>query len=191
MNLKALITMLVLGASSAAVAAPAVTVSGSVEASVKIGTRKSPPVVIRDHRMPAPGWDRDHGYQPPVFVGPSNIKHNSDSSEYIGPIYSMPRWNERAWTKLTDPTRIELTRQIVRVSGRFDALMLQNVTGSSSIRLVKIRFADGGADQTIMLNKNLNSYQSSLQLNVQHRPIEYIVVYGTTNFNSSYRVLGT
>ena len=191
MNLKALITTLVLGTSSAAVASPTVTVGGSVEASIKFGTPSSRPVVVRDHRMPAPGWDRDYGFQPPVFAGPSNIKLNSDSSEYIGPIYSMPRWNERAWTKLTDPTRIELTRQIVRVSGRFDALMLQNVTGSSSIRLVKIRFADGGSDQTIMLNQNLNSYRSTIQLNVQHRPIEYIVVYGTTNFNSSYRVLGT
>jgi len=190
MNLKPLITMLVLGASSAAFAAPAVTVSGS--ASVTIGTRRTPPVVVRDHRLPAPGWDRDYGFQPAPIAAPGNIKHNSDSSEYIGPIYSMPRWNDAGWFKLTDPTRIELTRQIFNVNGqRFDALMLQNVTGSSSIRLVKVRFSDGSPDQTITLNQNLSSYQSTVQVNVQHHPIQTFVVYGTSNFNSTYRVLGT
>ena len=190
MHLKALITMLALGASSAATAAPAVTVSGSLEASFKVGYGARP-VVVRDHRMPAPGWNRNHGFQPAPIAGPSNIKHNSDSSEYIGPVYAMPHWNELSWAKLTDPTRIEQGRQIVRVTGRFDALMLQNVTGSSSIKLVKVRFADGGADQTITLNQDLNSYRSTIQLGIEHRPISYIVVYGTSNFNSSYRVLGT
>jgi hypothetical protein len=189
MHLKALITMLVLGASSAAVAAPVVSANANVEASWSTGYRSG-------GQYRTPNWQRDrgrdYGYQPDRRrpSTPANVKHNSDSSEYIGPIYPMSRWND-GWSALTDPTRIELTRQIVRVNGRFDALMLQNMTGSSSIRLVKIRFKDGGLDQTIMLNQNLNNYRSSIRLDVQRRPIEYIVVYGTSSFNSTYRVLGT
>src|SRR5438128_458736 len=55
MNIKALITTLVLGSSSVAMARP-VTISGSVEASWGYGTAPAPAPapIVRDHRMPAP-----------------------------------------------------------------------------------------------------------------------------------------
>jgi len=190
MNIKALITMLVLGSSSAAMAAPAVSVNASVEASWSTGYRTGP--VIRDHRYrepvpvtrttpyrrPAPGWEQ------PV----SNIKLNTDSSEYTGPIYT--RQPSYGWAALTDPTRIEMKRQIVRVNGQFSAFMLQNVSGSSHIDLVKIMFRDGH-QETVNINQDLTGWRSQTTFAVNRAPIDYIVVYGTTNGNSTYRVLGS
>lgn len=190
MNIKALITMLVLGTSSAAVASPTVEVSANAE--FRVGTYGNQPV-IRDHRYREPVYvpqyrTQDRRWNDDRFARPSNVKLNSDSSEYTGPIYDMRRGF--GWSTLTDPTHIEMSRQIIRLDGRFGGLMLQNVTGTTQIKMVKIRFANGQPDQTIVLNKSLGGWSSNLFLNVQRAPIQYIVVYGTSHAGSSYRVLG-
>ncbi|MEJ7598466.1 MAG: hypothetical protein WKG01_11200 [Kofleriaceae bacterium] len=181
MNKPALITMLVLGSASVAMAKPALSLEAQASwtASYHSGTP-----VIRDHREPT--------FRPPVSTfnpNQSNVKLNTDSSEYIGPIYSLRTQYDYGWAALTDPTRIEKSREIIRVSGRHKALMLQNVKGSSHIKMVNVRFKDGRT-QTIKLERNLNSWQPSLQLPLQKGAVDYIVVYGTTTVGSSYRVLG-
>jgi len=119
----------------------------------------------------------------------SNVMLNSDSSEYIGPIYS--KHASTGWAILTDPTHIANSRQIIRVSGLFNGgLMLQNVKGSSQIKMVNVRFADGRT-QTIKLDQSLSSAQSVIRLAVQRGELDYIVVYGTTNVGGTYRVLGS
>ena len=195
MNLKALITTLVIGSSSAAMADSTVTVNASLDWSAGYRTRGP---VIRDHRIPTSTQVRDTRwrdrpvYQQPVVQAPrfSNVKQNSDSSEYTGPIYTS---NQRGhgWSVITDPTHIELDRQIIRVNGQFNSLALQRMSGSSTIKMVKVRFADGRADQTLVLNRSLSTSQSTINLAVQRAPIEYIVVYGSTPTNASYRLLGS
>ncbi len=64
MNIKALITMLVLGSSSVAMARP-VTVSGSAQANWSYGTAPAP--IVRDHRTPAPA---------PAFEGSYHRRHS-------------------------------------------------------------------------------------------------------------------
>ncbi|MEJ7596854.1 MAG: hypothetical protein WKG01_02995 [Kofleriaceae bacterium] len=195
LNLKAILTTLVLGSSSAAMANP--TVQVSAEASFRIGTPSSQ-TVIRDHRYDRPvyttQWTRTEdrhrygGWNQPDYAQPVNVKLNSDSSEYTGPVFNRARGF--GWSALTEPTRIEMNRQIIRLNGQFGGLMLQQVSGNSQIKMVKIRFANGLPDQTITLNQALSRASSNLMLNVQHQPIEYIVVYGTSNAGSTYRMLG-
>ena len=180
MNKPALITLLVLGSTSVALAKPALSVEAQASwtASYHSGTP-----VVRDHHEPR----FRPAYRPTFHPNASNVKLNADSSEYIGPIYSHR--TTYGWAILTDPTRIEKSREIIRVSGQHKALMLQNVKGSSHIKMVNVRFKDGRT-QTIKLEQNLSGYQPTIQLHLQKGAVDYIVVYGTTMVGSSYRVLG-
>jgi len=119
---------------------------------------------------------------------PSNVKLNADSSEYVGPIYSKNATT--GWAVLTDPTHIERSRQIVRIAGRFNGgIKLENVTGTSSVTMVNVMFADGST-QSIKLDRTLTGRQS-VQVPVRRGELDYIVVYGVTAAGGTYRVLGS
>ena len=109
------------------------------------------------------------------------------SSMYEGPIYSARA--KTGWSILTDPTEIRQSRQKFQLGASFGGIALQNVSGSSHITMVDIIFADGHA-QSIKLGQSLNPYQSTIPLALQDGKIDYIVVHGTTNVGSSYRLLG-
>ena len=189
MNLKALITTLVLGTSSAAIASPAPSVKVSAEASFRFGTRPQGPVV-RDHRVyraptdraPAPGWTRP-GHQQRF----DNIQLNGTSSSYIGPVF--PLRGGYGWTPMTESTQIRNTRQMITLNTSVHALALQATSGSSQISLVKVLFADGRT-QSISVNGTLSN-SSTIYLNVNQGQIQYITVYGTMTGNASYRLLGS
>src|SRR5687768_8477657 len=127
MNIKALITTLILGSSSAAMAKPVVTFTGS--ASVNLGSDYA----VRDHRTPRP-IVRDHRDHDCVDPAPAPVVYrpvrplpprepwfnptNTNGSVYIGTYghsslaHSRGRWSmPRAWFSLTEPTRINGGRE--------------------------------------------------------------------------------
>jgi hypothetical protein len=133
---------------------------------------------------------RDAVQSPPTRADSTrraNVKLNVDSSEYIGPIYS--KHSTSGWAVLTDPTYIARSRQIVRIAGRFNGgLKLENVTGTSHVTMVNVMFADG-TSQSIKLDHTLGG-RRSVQVPVRRGVLVYIVVYGTTSSDGTYRILG-
>jgi hypothetical protein len=109
------------------------------------------------------------------------------ASEYEGPIYSNRE--KTGWSVLTEPTEIRQSRQKFQLDAPFESIALQNVKGSSHIKMVDVVFADGSS-QSIKLGQTLNDWQSTIPLAVLRGKIDYIVVHGTTNVGSSYRLLG-
>jgi hypothetical protein len=171
-KIKALITMLVLGTSAAAFAAPA----RSDDAAP----------TMRDHRdpMPAPA---------PITTTAPDVR---DHREPLPQDKQMDRdsWKHRTqWTTLASSAKIIGTKEYVRVgakAGKFDQLKLQTVSGKTQIRLVQINFANGQS-QTVRLNTTLdrNNTVATVSLNGQHRAITSIVVYGAGNARSAYAIL--
>jgi hypothetical protein len=146
MNIKALITTLVLaGSSSVAMAKPAVTIKGS--ASVSIGSAPTT-VVVRDHRAPAADCHDTPVHTQPVytqpvpvaqpyrpiyqepFFNPQNTVMGSDSSTYIGTFGRAPAHNlhrttnaygfaqPNTWFQLTEATRIDRSREFFKLQGQ-------------------------------------------------------------------------
>jgi len=176
MNIKALITTLILGSSSAAMAKP---VTFSAGASMSLGYDTQP--AVRDHRAPvahdhancdttpAPVYSRPEPvYTRPVrpvwqepFFSPTNTQVAARSSTYIGSIgrapanrfgrhtsyYSAP---VRAWFNLTEATRIDSGREFFNIlgkSGQLSQIRLQNLGGRSEIKQVAIEFDNGDRNQ--------------------------------------------
>lgn len=109
------------------------------------------------------------------------------ASEYEGPIYHTR--SSTGWSVLTEPTEIKESRQKFRLDAKFEGIALQNVKGSSHIKAVDVVFTDGSS-QSIKLGQTLNDWQSTIPLALLRGKIDYIVVHGTTNVGSSYRLLG-
>ena len=113
MNIKALITLLVLGSSSVAMAHP-VSYSGFEGA----------PVVTRDHRMPAPtpmpatAYDGTH--HSPVFV---------------------PQWTTLGTASQISNGAMKF--YVSPSAGKFTMLRLQTAAGKAFIKQVEIKFAGG------------------------------------------------
>jgi len=196
MNIKALITALVIGSSSVAMAKPAVTVSA--EASVHIGARTRGPVV-RDHRYQEPVYRqpvRGNAYQPEAFYTPRNTQVSSNLSLYTGsfPMTQVGGW-DRNWLALSEPTRIDSGRLFFNVgqsTGSFRTIKLQNVAGSSQITTVAIEFNQGvggsnGVTQVVKMNSTLRGQQSlTIDLDGNARNINRIIVYGSTANGSAF-----
>jgi len=124
----------------------------------------------------------------PVATTPSEsvVKVELEASKYDGPIYPLAK---SGWSVLTDPTVIRESRQVFQLDAQLDGIALQNVNGSSHITMVDVVFSDGHS-QSIKLGQILNNQQSTIPLAVAGGKIDYIVVHGTTNVGSSYRLLG-
>jgi hypothetical protein len=168
MNLKALVTMLVLGSSSVALARP-VAVSGSAGASITVRDHRAP----RDYRapVPAPAPAHDGSYRtPPPFV----------------PL----------WVTLGTESRIIDGAMAFRVnptlrSARFSALKLQSAGGKSLIHRVEIQFANGRT-QVVQLNQYLTAASPTITIDLAGdaaRAIRNVTVVGRNARQSSYSVL--
>jgi hypothetical protein len=170
MSIKALITTLILGSSSAAMAKPVVAFSGS--ASVSLGTNAyvrdhRAPVVVRDHRhdddcddapvvRPAPIYTQPV-YQPvrPIYrepwFNPTNTRVTASGSTYLGAfgrgalgLHRDHAWHRPAmWFNLTEATRIDSNREFFNLrqsGGSFSKIKLQNLGGRTEIRQVAIEY---------------------------------------------------
>ncbi len=145
MNIKALVTTLVIGSSSVAMAKPAVFVSGEASVSVGYHSHDSQPVV-HDHRPIYP----QPIYTQPVYTPPAPVVYRDDNwqndnwqddnwqddnwndnstvaasgSTYVGSLgqgtqFRDRMWNRnRAWFNLTEATRIDSNRQFFNLRGQ-------------------------------------------------------------------------
>ncbi len=163
MNLKALITMLVLGSSSVAMARP-VTVSGHAGASITIRDH-------RDYRAPAPA---------PVYGG-----------SYRSPPPFVPQWTTLGTeSRIVDGQTSFFVSPYLRAN-RFSMLKLQSSSGKSLIYRVEIQFANGRT-QVVEINKYLNAGSPLIALDLAgegSRSIRKVTVVGRNARQSSYSVL--
>ena len=218
MNIKALLTTLVLGSSSVAMAEP-IQFSGSAQASawwsvpsVRVDRRD---VITRDHRSPwvySYGNDRDYSYgerrydQPRAYeprfddrgIEVRNTRIvNSTTSEYIGQIMSRPDgdygWNRPRWFAVTDPTRIDSGRLFIypRFAGHLDRIMLKQVAGASFVQQVTVAYVDGGAQVFNNLSTQLDDDHRTLRLNLdkRHGEISRVIIYGSSAPHSAFQMM--
>lgn len=207
MNIKALITTLILGSSSAAVASPTVTFSGGASVTFDSGTRverRNPVTVIHNHRMPHAATQPCHDepvykpvrpvYQEPWF-NPSNTTVSGSGSVYVGSIGRAPQyvWNgPRAWFNLTEATRIDSGREFFKIhgsAGQFGKLAIQNLGGRTEIAQIAIEF-EGYGTQKVRFDRVLSGKQS-LTLDLAHnsRLIKRVIVYGASGRGSAYQLM--
>lgn len=159
MSLKALITTIVLGTSSVALAAP----------------------VVRDHRTPAPApapiTTIDHR---------STIDINASADLRFGRpgYYPAPRPLPLSWVSLANDTKVN-GRTAIKVSHStraFTKLELRAQQGNTKIDRVLITFGNGQT-QTIALNKRLSKFQSAVSIDLagNTRFISKVVLVGKSN----------
>ena len=171
MNIKALITTLVIGSSSIALADPSwqagvhVDNDGDVDAGV----------VIRDHR----------GYEP--APAPATVPSYWPQPVYQAPI-SPPTLG---WVELRQPTKIVGGRDFVTVHARrrFSQITLQSDGGRTRVAEVAIQFRDG-TWQTLRPNMMLDAQNSTLTIDLSERAqINRICVYGSSGRLGRYSIL--
>lgn len=199
MKIKALITALVLGSSSVAMAQP-LTINASARVSWGVGS--SGPVV-RDHRDARPIVVNDRLRNLPRFqeaLYPNNNRLGGDASTYVGPRPApmMHHGNgydsyRPSWLAITEPTRIDRGRQFIAVGtdlGRFRQLRLRNTVGWSMITQIKIDFGNN-VIQTVDLNQRLDRYNPVIDIDLDGyaRSINRVIVYGSTANGSAYQLL--
>jgi hypothetical protein len=215
MNLKALITSLVLGSSSLAMAQPTATFSAG--ASVSFGyPSPSPAVIVRDHRFPTvqpaasdpcntntvtpvPAYYRGQrpvAIEPVVYNNPANTRINATGSEYVGtmPFQTMRWFRAPEWVPVTEPTRIDNGREFfnLRAAGSFSKIQLFKNRGASFIKQVTIETLNpytGRIDtQVVRIDRELTS-SFTIDLAGGRRQINRVIVYGSTAQGSAYQIL--
>ena len=189
MNIKSLITALVLGSSSLAMAQPAllgVNVNGGV--TVTAGADLSTHAVndwpvIRDHRHPFPEP------QPlPVVDSCSNIRMEGSGSLYTGPTgMAMPG----GWIELAQPTKIGGKREQISVGasrGRFRTIELVANGGDTYVSVVAVQLTNGQL-LSFPVDRDLDGSLTINLGNYRGLRISRIVVNGSSGPNARYSVL--
>lgn len=163
MNMKAIIASLVLGSSSVAMAAPAVTFSASAQG--RYGD-----TVVRDH---APAYAQA-SYNRPWFW-------RSQGQRPVTLASGMSFANQgRAFITVGDE------------AGRFGALQISAAGGRTFIKQVYVQFENGQEQVIRDLNRTLVGGESvTLDLDGNRRGIRRIVVYGADGNRSFRRHLGS
>jgi hypothetical protein len=166
MNIKAIIASLVLGSSSAAMAAPSVTISATARGS--IGT-----TIVRNHRYPV--------------AQPSQIDHRDRPTSWRGnrmpPVYLPVTLASDMHFASDGRTFITVGSQ----AGQFQKLDINSATGRTFIKQVYVQFDNGqeqvlrNLDRTLVGNECL-----TLDLDGGRRSIRRIVVYGN-ELNNGFR----
>ena len=173
MNIKALITTLVLGSSSVAMARPAAAapiVTAQVNASAHVEVQGP---ALR--------------YRQPGTI-PAPVYRPTDQA----PTYQKP-WYRPAWVSLGGVNQIadgEMSFRVGRFANEFSTVKLQSSGGKSLIYRVLIQFANGRT-QTVELNQYLNASNPSItiDLNGRSRQVAKVTVIGRNARQSAFQVL--
>jgi len=174
MNIKAIIASLVLGSSSVALAAPAVTVSTTAQLHVggSIKVTQGERHVVRDERHTV--------YSPPIY------RPIHDRPVYSPPIYRPGTWARppifRAVTLADGMAFSGQGRRFITVgaqAGTFDKLEIKGTEGRTYIQEVYVQF-DNGQEQVVRnLDRTLTASDClTLDLDGNRQAIRRIVVYG-------------
>jgi len=177
MNIKAIIASLVLGSSSLAVAAPAVTVVRDHHVVVEA------PVSAQVYVRPAPVYQRPA----PIFTPAQPV--------YTRPAAQNPGWWRAPVTLASGVRFANLDRATINVgrqAGLFGSLQISATSGRNLIKLVNIVFADGTHQTVRNLDRTLIGNQSmTLDLDGDRRAIRSITVYGSDLNNGWRRSVGS
>lgn len=207
MNLKALITTLVLGTSSAMAAPGRPVVVDDCNDNLPAQTYQAPvhaPVVVKPAQPVLPTVRGP-------YYNPTNVKVGKDASTYTGSVakapmtryfsYGKAMWRPSAttWFDLTEATRIEAGREFFTIGadkGQFKSLALQALgSGRSEIKQVTIEFLDAtgrAKTQVVKLNTWISPKSKptiTIDLDGNYRSISRIIVYGSTDRGSAYKLL--
>jgi dihydropteroate synthase len=110
------------------------------------------------------------------------------------PLPAMYRIPARpAWIALSSPTQLAQGRNAIKVAtpSRYSQLRLQATAGSSYIKSITIRFADG-TKQNLAINKTLDARSPMVELPVSSRAsVQRVVIKGSTNRRASVQLFGT
>lgn len=178
MNTKAIITSLVLGSSSVAMAAPSVTVSAAAR-----GSYGTP--IVRDHRS-------DDHYNTPVVIQPTYEREGWHAGWNGGgplpPVY--PRVTLGSGMRFAGDGRTFIT--VGSQAGRFEALTINAAGGRTFIKQVYVQF-DNGQEQVVRnLDRMLTGNEGlTLDLDGNRRAIRRIVVYGNDRHSGRGRSAGS
>jgi len=186
MQLKALITTLVLGSSSVAMAHP-ISAPGPVSAPAPV-----PAPIVRDHRMPVEP-DCDPG-QAPAMPAPAPVAQPvwQPMPPQPAPGYERPYYRS-GWIMLGGVDRITAGPTTFRV-GRFgkqlSTLKLEGEGRKSLIQRVLIQFANGRT-QVVEVNQYLTASNPTIEIDLQGRTraVSKVTVYSRNARQSAYRVL--
>jgi hypothetical protein len=171
MNIKAIIASLVLGSSSAAMAAPSITISATARGS--IGTPSHGTTVVRDHRYPV--------------AQPSQIYYRDRPAPWGGnrlpPVYRPVTLASEMHFANDGRTFITVGSQ----AGQFQKLDISSATGRTFIKQVYVEFDNGQQQVLRNLDRTLvGSECLTLDLDGGRRSIRRIVVYGN-ELNNGFR----
>lgn len=217
MNIKALITTLVLGSSSMA-SADSLSVRGSV--TVSLGSTRpvypsaaddcapvaavpykpapSRPVYQPVRPLPAPVWQAPYYRITNTSVGATNSVYNGSIAVSRARSFNGYGYVSNAWFDLTEATRIDSGRQFFTIGadkGLFQQLKLQALgNGRSKIDQVGIEFIDARGNkqtQKVKLDTWLDRSNSTITIDLDggFRSINRIIVYGATDQGSAYKLL--
>jgi hypothetical protein len=197
MNLKAIITSLVVGSSSVAMADPSVTFSGSAQGSY--GT-----TVVRDRVDPDCDPAESEPIAQPYYGQPYDQPYAQPYAQPIAqPVYHREggvwrdgRWLPPAYRPVVLASGMHFAndgRTFIKVgpqAGRFSTLQISAASGRTFITQVYVQFADGQEQVIRNLDRTLAGNRSlTLDLDGNRRGIARIVVYGgdTRNGWGSWR----
>jgi hypothetical protein len=117
--------------------------------------------------------------------------HRVDVARPMPAMYRLPA--RPAWIALSSPTQLAQGRNAIKVAtpSRYSQLRLQATAGSSYIKSITIRFADG-TKQDLTINKTLNARSPIVELPVSSRAsVQRVVIKGSTNHRASVQLFGT
>ncbi|MGN6105243.1 MAG: hypothetical protein ACTHU0_09085 [Kofleriaceae bacterium] len=154
MNLKALITTLVLGSSSVAMARPAVSVSAQANTVVQVRDHRTPDRFDQRYQRPRPSHYPQGGYHAPREVT-------------LGSGLTFPRNDDRAYIA------------VGATKGKFNQVRIEANGGRTLIKQVFIDFGNGQEQLVRGIDRVLTGTQSmTIDLNGSNRSIHRIIVYG-------------
>ena len=177
MNIKAIIASLVVGSSSAAMAAPSVTISASAHGT--IGNTSYATTVVRNRPEPIP--------QP--IVQPIDYREGGvwRGGHRLPPVYRP--------VVLANSLSLNRGRSFITVGaqqGRFATLQISGATGRTFIKQVFVQFDNGQTQIVRNLDRTLTPNQAlTVDLDGNRRAIARIVVYGSELFHGWRRSGGT
>ncbi len=181
MNIKALITALVIGSSTVAMAAPS---------HFQTTTERT---VVRDHRTQAP----IRGNRQVVTTPTASILNNEDCSNWDPTLnancgletYASTR-TENPWTALGSRDSSISDHQYITVEQQFRQLRLESLTGRPELEKVAIRYIDGST-QVVDLASGQGCAEHTLDrsvINLERKEISQVVMYTGAGSHGTYSV---
>ncbi len=131
-------------------------------------------------------------YQPVVYTQPV-VDNCNAAGTYVGPIGALPDSYQNGVRSLTEPTALVGGREIINLGaqvGPIDNLILEANNDATTVSTVQVNFLDGSS-QRFDLRETLDVGNPELTLQLGHRDVASLVVFGQSSLGATYQVLAT